>query len=250
VIDRSGLLVRARAVAQVVVDHLDGLTMSEEDVQHLARVLRLRPGEAVIACDGAGSWRSCAWASEGNLEPVGEVRSEARPTPLITVGFSLPKGDRPEWIVQKLTELGVDVIEPLVTDRTVVKWDERKAGRNVERLRRVAYEAAMQSRRLWLPRVADLAGLPRGAALAQPGGERASLQFPHVVVGPEGGWSQDELARSSSVIDLGSTVLRAETAAITVGAHLCALRADLTDYAASVKPDREADTVRASGELD
>lgn len=245
-IDRSGLLRRARATAQVQVDDLDLLELSDEDHQHLARVLRLREGEAVIATDGAGSWRECAWRAGGQLAAVQERQFEARPHPEIAVGFSIPKGDRPEWIVQKLTELGVDVIEPVTTARTVVRWDDQKAERNVQRLRRIAYEAAMQSRRVWLPRVADVAPLPPSVALAHPGGDRASLRFPRVVVGPEGGWSQEELARASSVVDLGPTVLRAETAAITVGAHLCALRADLTDYAASMKPDREADTVRAS----
>ena len=249
-IDRAGLLARAAAAAQVLVVDLRAPAPGEDDLRHLERVLRLRDGEAVSVVDGTGAWRMCAWREGGALEPTTEVAREPAATPEIAVGFSLPKGDRPEWIVQKLTELGVDRIEPLVTDRTVVRWDGPKAARNIERLRRIAYEAAMQCRRVRLPIVSDLAPLAPGGVLAHAGGDRATLRFPRVVVGPEGGWSQNELVTAAATIDLGPTVLRAETAAVTLGARLCALRADLTDCVASVKPDGEADTVRASEHID
>ena len=100
--------------------------------------------------------------------------------PPVTVAFAPPKGDRPEWAVQKLTELGVDRIVPLVAARSVVRWTGDRAAAPVERLRRVAREAAMQSRRAWLPVVeepssfAAVAARP-GAALAVAGGDPPSL---------------------------------------------------------------------------
>ena len=198
----------------------------------------MRPGESVIAIDGTGAWRRCIWRSAELLEPAFEVVSESAPAPKITVGFALLKGDKPEWVVQKLTELGVDCIVPMVTKHTVVRWDEEKVARNLERFRRVAYEAAMQSRRLMLPEVTSVTSVAhatsRGAALAHPGGSKVSLKLPFVIVGPEGGWSADELAGATSTVDLGPTVLRAETAATTIGGLLAAIRGNLMDLPHSV----------------
>ncbi len=93
----------------------------------------------------------------------------------MTVAFSPVKGDRPEWAVQKLTELGVDRIVPLVAARSVVRWTGDRGAAVVERWRRVAREAAMQSRRAWLPAVEEAVAFGRaaawpGAALAVGGG--------------------------------------------------------------------------------
>lgn len=215
--------------AHVFVDDLDAPALTDDDHRHLARVLRLRPGESVSVSDGAGAWRASTWTAAGTLEPEGEVEHVPRPAPPITVGFAVLKGDRPEWVVQKLTELGVDRIVPLATARTVVRWDEARADRHVERLRRVAREAAMQSRRAWLPEVAELTGFADaaawpGAALAESGGAPLSLARPVVLVGPEGGWAPEELDRGLPTVDLGPTVLRAETAAMAAAAVLAALR--------------------------
>jgi 16S rRNA (uracil1498-N3)-methyltransferase len=226
---RSGLLERAASVAQFVVLSLDALELSDDDTHHLTRVLRVRNGEHVIATDGAGSWRRCVW-NGSTLQPDGEVGHEDEPSVPISIGFSLLKGDRNELVVQKLTELGVDEIVPVVAVNCVTRWDENKTARNLERLRRIAHEAAMQSRRVWMPRVSDvisaLDAFDGGMCAAHPGGDVVTLDRPRVVVGPEGGFSSDELVRSPHVIDLGPTVLRAETASITLGALLCARRAN------------------------
>lgn len=153
-----------------------------------------------------------------------------RPAPAVTVAFAVVKGQRPEWAVQKLTEIGVDRIVPLLTARSVVRWPPGEAGRQVARLRRVAREAAVQSRRLWLPviegvtPVAALAAEP-GAVLAHFDGDPPSLDRPVVLVGPEGGWDDAELAAAPGRVGLGPSVLRAETAAMVAGTLLCALRA-------------------------
>jgi 16S rRNA (uracil1498-N3)-methyltransferase len=192
-------------------------------------VLRLRPGDTVTVSDGAGGRLECRFGPA--LEPVGDVERVARPEPQVTVAFAVVKGQRPEWAVQKLTEIGVDRIVPLLAARSVVRWPAGEAGTQVARLRRVAREAAMQSRRVWLPAVdavtpfAALAA-ERGAAVAHPGGGPPALARPVVLVGPEGGWDSAELvAAGPALVGLGPSVLRTETAAVVAGTLLCALRA-------------------------
>jgi 16S rRNA (uracil1498-N3)-methyltransferase len=210
-------------------------------------VLRLRPGERVTASDGRGGWRQCRFIDPGRLEPEGEPTLLTRPAPPVTVGFALTKGDRPEWVVQKLTEVGVDRIVPFLASRTVVRWDEDKAGQQVLRLRAIARAAAMQSRRAWLPVVDDVSAfggavnmLGGNVALAQPGGQPPGLDRPAVLVGPEGGFAEPELALGLATVDLGPTVLRAETAAIACGVLLCSLRAGLVDGRDGHRPRPDA----------
>jgi len=191
-------------------------------------VLRLRPGDVLTVSDGVGGRLRCRFGAA--LEPVGEVERGPRPSPPVTVAFAVVKGQRPEWAVQKLTEIGVDRIVPLLAARSVVRWPAGEAGGQLARLRRVAREAAMQSRRTWLPVVDGVARFEtmaheQGAALAHPGGGPPSLDRPLVLVGPEGGWDVAELSAAGSLVGLGPTVLRTETAAMVAGALLCALRA-------------------------
>ena len=146
------------AAAHVFVDDLDALDLGDDDRHHLDRVLRLRPGQVVTASDGAGGWRRCEWTAAG-LAATGDVQHDERPLPAITIGFAVPKADRPEWIV-----------------------------------------------------------------LAQPGGGPPALTHGTVLVGPEGGWTHEECA-GRVLVDLGPTMLRTETAALTAGILLTALRA-------------------------
>lgn len=192
-------------------------------------MLRLRPGDLLTVSDGAGGRLACRFGPA--LEPVGDVEIVSRPHPKITVAFAVVKGQRPEWAVQKLTEIGVDRIVPLLSARSVVRWPAGEAGAQVARLRRVAREASMQSRRMWLPTVdvvtpfAAMAAEP-GAAVAHAGGGPLSLDKPVVLIGPEGGWDQAEVADAGRVlVGLGPPVLRTETAAVVAGTLLCALRA-------------------------
>jgi len=137
-------------------------------------------------------------------------------------------------VVQKLTELGVDRIVAFVAERSVVRWDDAKGTRQAERLDRIAREAAMQSRRTWLAVVepvtsfADVVARP-GAVAADRGGAPPSLESPFVLIGPEGGWSDAERLRLPALVELGPTVLRAETAAIAAATLFTALRAGLVD---------------------
>jgi len=216
----------------VFVDEVEEPMLADDDRHHLERVLRVRLGDAVVVSDGAGRWRSGVLTAAGRVEPTGDVENVARPAPAITVAFALTKGERPELAVQKLTEVGADNVVPFVAARSVVRWDDERAAANVERFRRVAREAAMQCRRAWLPEVApvtDFAGVAAlpGAALADAEGGPPALEHTAVLVGPEGGWADEERGSGLPSIRLGAHVLRAETAAIAAGVLLAALRARL-----------------------
>ncbi len=207
--------------------------LDPHDRHHLERVLRLRAGDAITVSDGEGRWRPCRLGPA--LSPDGEVVVEPAPSPPLAVAFALTKGAKPELTVQKLTELGVDRIVPFAAARSVVRWAEPERPRHVERLRRVAREAASQSRRAWLPEVEELATFAAlvarpGATLADPDGDRPSLAA-LVLVGPEGGWAPEELALGAPRMKLGPHVLRAETASIAVGALLAALRGGIVSSA-------------------
>lgn len=238
----------AGSAAHVFVEDLQSPVVEGEDRVHLERALRLRPGETVNASDGRGNWRLARWQGSGRLQAAGPVQREARSAPEITIALALIKGDRLEWAVQKLTETGVDRIIPMVTERTVVRWDAQRAERGVARLRAVARSAAMQSRRTWLPEVEDLrtfrelagavaplvegpgapdpggGGHPAGAAMAVVGAPPPSLSRSMVLIGPEGGWSSAESQAGFPAVGLGPNVLRAETAAVAAACLLAALR--------------------------
>lgn len=209
------------------VEDLDAPELADDDLHHLRRVLRLRSGAPLTVGDGRGRWRA-ARLTDG-VEPTGPIEALEAPDPIVCVGFALVKGDKPELVVQKLTELGVDRIVPFRAARSVVRWDEDKAARAVTRLRLVARAAAMQSHRPWRPEVAEVVALHEladeaGVAMADRDGDPLGPEHTTVLVGPEGGWADEELALGIPRVGLGRHVLRAETAAITAGVLLTTLR--------------------------
>jgi 16S rRNA (uracil1498-N3)-methyltransferase len=106
----------------IFVDDLDVLELEPADDHHL-RVLRIATGAAVVACDGQGAWRLCRPHGIGD-RAYGPHDEQTRPVPDIAIAFALTKGEKPELVVQKLTELGVDRIVPFFAERSVVRWDE------------------------------------------------------------------------------------------------------------------------------
>jgi 16S rRNA (uracil1498-N3)-methyltransferase len=230
------------ARAHVFVADLASPRLTAEDDRHLHRSLRLPPGSAVTVGDGAGRWRPCRLTGGPELDDVGDVVVDPEPAPSLTVAFALVKGERPELVVQKLTELGVDRIVPFHAERSVVRWEPAKADRQVERLQTIARLASMQCRRTRVPTVAPVAdfaavaALP-GASLADGAGEPPSLSVRTVLVGPEGGWSPAERGFGLPLVRLGAHTLRSETAAITAGALLVAIRSAIvgTTIPAQVK---------------
>jgi 16S rRNA (uracil1498-N3)-methyltransferase len=216
------------------VADLDRPRLDPDDLHHFDRVLRLKPGQLVTLGDGSGRWREARFGPEP--DPVGPVAEVSPPGPAITVAFVPVKGDSPEGLVQKLTELGVDEIVPVLSARSVVRWDRNRAARQHERMNRVAREACLQCRRLTLPRVAHLTSLVAFLDQCQADGEVPVLADPSgtvlgpgpriIVIGPEGGFDDDELALAPAV-RLPGHILRAETAAVVAATVACGLRAGL-----------------------
>ena len=221
------------SAAHVFVESIEYPVADDPDAHHLFRVLRLRDGETITVSDGRGRWRATT-ATGGGLVPAGEVLEIPQPHEC-AIAAAVPKGDRLEWMVQKLTEVGATRIVLLDTVRGVVRWDAARSERQLERLTRVVREAASQSRRCWLPqlegprRVADVLA-ESGAVLADPSGDPLSARLPTgpVVIGPEGGFDPAELdAADRSGVDrvsLGDGVLRVETAAVVAAALIGAVQ--------------------------
>jgi 16S rRNA (uracil1498-N3)-methyltransferase len=223
------------------VADLDAPTLGPDDEHHLRKALRLAPGAPLVLSDGAGRWCSARLGPGPVPSVVGDVVHDLPLEPALTVAFAPVKGDRPEWAVQKLTELGVDRIGILWAARSVVRWEGDRTDRHLVRLRRVAREAAAQCRRTRLPEVvllgpvADAARLP-GACRAQQGGAPPSLAHPVVLVGPEGGWDPRERDDDVPEVGLGPHTLRGETAAVAAGVVLAALRLGVVEPTRSVSP--------------
>ena len=215
------------------------------DALHIAKALRMRPGEALTLCDGKGT------DVDGVLETVTDrqvtVRisasrpSQAEPTLAVTLYQGLPKGDKMDWIIQKAVELGVTAVVPVATRRSVARL-EGKADKKQERWQRIAAEAAGQCGRGMLPSVerplswsqalSRLSGEP--ALVFYEGGGRPlrelvtpSTRRLSVFVGPEGGFDPEEIVairrQGGGVATLGPRILRCETAplaALTLLMHL------------------------------
>ena len=231
------------SAAHVFVADISAPQLNDDDQHHLARVLRLRDGETVSTSDGRGAWCSCEWR-DGALHAAGEVRREQTPSHRVAVAFVPVKGDRPEWAVQKLTEIGVDDIIVLApTRRAVVRWGDASPSndnKHMRKLAKVAREAAMQSRRVWLPTITGPVSLAEvcaraGAAVADPSGVLLTATTTHsagsassapslVIIGPEGGFDDDEIPSSVPRVSLGDTILRAETATLVAATLLADMR--------------------------
>jgi 16S rRNA (uracil1498-N3)-methyltransferase len=212
----------------------DVILLSGSEGRHAAAVRRLRPGERVDVGDGAGLIAECVVTAHSGaaLELAVRARREVpRPDPLITVVQAIPKGDRGELAVEEMTEVGVDRIVPWAAARCVAVWRAERGARSLARWRATAREAAKQSRRAWIPEIAepasaaDVAALITKAACAavlEPGAAQSlgQLGLPEsgdlvVIVGPEGGITDSEHAAFRSAgatsCSLGPTVLRTST---------------------------------------
>lgn len=203
-----------------------------------ARVLRLAEGDAVILFDGRGREADGRVASVADREircEVGPPEARARPGPALVLCQCLPKGGKLEDIVRATTELGVSAVHLVASERSVPRLDEGRAERKLERLARVAQEAARQSLRSDVPQLAAPAPLAEvlgrasveavrvafvpGASLplADAVAAREGASEAWALVGPEGGLAAAEVERAEALgfvaVGLGPTVLRVETAA-------------------------------------
>ncbi len=225
--------------------NIDGseIKITGSDVNHIKNVLRMRAGEEISVSDGAGKDyfgkirsidRDCVLIDiENSWDSYVELPAE------ITLFQGLPKADKMELIIQKAVELGACAIVPVITKRTIVRWDEKKQDKKLARWQGIAESAAKQSGRGIIPKVT--APVSFSAALAQARFMEAAV-IPYekaegmeaarekvrsmrgkksigVFIGPEGGFDTDEIEAAIKAgvcpITLGRRILRTETAGLT-----------------------------------
>ncbi len=228
---------------QHLVPTLDGVavggtvTVEGDEAHHAVAVRRLRTGEQVRLTDGRGVVVTGEVSETGKRTfsvGVTTVTEVAEPQPRLTVVQALPKGDRGELAVEVLTEVGVGRIVPWAASRSVAVWKGERAEKSHRKWQSSAREAAKQARRAWFPEIEPLATTTAVAALlaaadlavvlhegaAEP---LADLAVPElgeiaVVVGPEGGVTDEEVAllRGAGAVPvrLGAEVLRTSTAGV------------------------------------
>ena len=215
--------------------------MVGENASH-AKVLRLKAGEQVLVCDGAGKECLCAVVdSSWNLEVLERRERVSEPGVQVSVYMAFPKADKLEHVIQKATELGVYEIVAFPSARCVSKPDEKRLKKKLERWQKLAASAAVQSGRGRIPQVVILpsfaAALKRGAQTDLPmmfyENEQATTlhmalnsgewKSAALLPGPEGGLEEKEVKQAMEagwkVCTLGKRILRCETA------PLCALSA-------------------------
>ena len=225
------------------------------ELDHLRKVLRLKPGDLITVFDDAG-WEHEAvirsvTGAQGEVEIITSSQAQ-RESPLrLTLAVGLTKGEKIDFVVEKATELGVQTILPFASTHAVPRLDERKIAARAERWRKIALSATKQCGRLQVPEVLPLMPFEDLLAHAQPEDAKLlcwereteqSLRQAHeklpdakallIAVGPEGGFSpsEAEMARRHGFepVHLGRRILRAETAAITALSLVQFLWGDLT----------------------
>ncbi len=222
----------------------DLVRLTPSQSRHLESVLRLAPGAELEVFDGEGARWSARIEAPGVLR-LGPRAQAERGASDVWLAQALARADKLGLVVQKATELGATRILPLVAERSVVRLGQDRAGRRVERLRRIAQEAARQSGRSDVPRVDAPRTLDDLGELLQAEPDRRGLLLDPdehdlrlgqaargasrllVAVGPEGGFTPAERARAIAAgfapVALGRLVLRTETAglaALSVIQHL------------------------------
>jgi 16S rRNA (uracil1498-N3)-methyltransferase len=220
----------------------ESVTISGDEARH-AVVKRVRVGEQLTLTDGAGVTALgtvTALATSSVTVHVDSVSASEPEPPRVVVVQAIPKGNRGELAVEMLTEVGVDVIVPWAASRSVAVWRGDREAKALARWRSTAREAAKQARRSWFPKVAgvvttsDVVDLLRNASVPVvlhegASGPLADLPIPGrgeivIVVGPEGGISDEELEAFASVgaepVRMGTSVLRSSTAGVAATAAL------------------------------
>lgn len=219
---------------EVAVGH--EVSVDGDEAHHAVAVRRLRVGEQVVLTDGRGTSVRGAVTSTGKrvfAVEVEELTRLERPEPEVVVVQAIPKGDRGELAVEVLTEIGVASVVPWAASRSVAVWKGERAEKSLNRWRSTAREAAKQARRAWFPEVHEMASTAEVVALVgeadlaivlheEATSSLVGLEVPTgrvvVVVGPEGGLSEDEVASFVAAgavsVKLGSEVLRTSTAGL------------------------------------
>lgn len=216
-----------------------------EDAHHIGTVMRGKPGDQLIVCDGTGMEAIVKVRSIAKQEVLADLvsveQSRGEPSVKVTIAQAMPKGDKMDIVIQKGTEVGAARFIPFMSERTIVQYDAKKEQKRLERWMRIAKEAAEQAHRGKIPEVtaicswkellreaaeADLAifcyekeeGLTLRQQLTRLKRERGKQVNLMLIVGPEGGFSENEAVEAAAAgcitISLGRRILRTETAAL------------------------------------
>ncbi|MCR2803194.1 RsmE family RNA methyltransferase [Paenibacillus soyae] len=232
----------------------DGVvTITGEDAHHAARVMRMKPEDRLIACDGQGrtvlAYVLDATPQEVRAEVLEPLEQHSEPAWSVTIAQSLPKGDKMELVIQKGTEIGAASFLPFESERMVVQYDGKKEAKRLERWGKIAKEAAEQAHRHRIPAIESLLSWKglltrigeydlalfcyeregkdahgRGIADAvrewrrSPEGQAAESPRVLLIVGSEGGFTEREAQEAqeagAALVALGKRILRTETAGL------------------------------------
>lgn len=219
------------------------IVVEGQDVNHMKNVLRMKTGEKLTVSDGNNRKYMCAVEryEDGHafVKIIEEEQTDTELSSRICLFQGLPKQDKMEFIIQKAVELGVSEVIPVVTRRSVVKFDEKKAAKKTERWQSIAKSASKQAGRGYIPTVAPVMsykeGLERAAGLdvvlipyelAEGMQETKKIiasiepgQSVGIFIGPEGGFEREEVEAAietgARAVTLGRRILRTETAGLT-----------------------------------
>ncbi|MBQ1255881.1 MAG: 16S rRNA (uracil(1498)-N(3))-methyltransferase [Clostridia bacterium] len=227
--------------------------LSQEETVHALRVLRLKDGDEIQVLDGEGGlWSACLRvksAEEAYCELTEELSSRESDV-FVTVYMGIPKGDKLEFLAQKLTELGVKRLVPVRMERSIAKIEEKEKDKKLARLRKIAQEAQKQCGRGLEMEITDPMNFDQAVKDMRENDvtlllweeaketrirdiyrEMPGLKKVASVVGPEGGISQKEadkiISAGAKCITLGPRILRAETAAVTGAGIIMSLWGDI-----------------------
>lgn len=216
----------------------------KEDINHIAKVLRLENDNNIIICDGFGNDYNVEIEKieKSNIivRIIGKAKNKCQPNIETFLFQGIPKSSKMELVIQKAVELGITKIFPIITERTIVKFDNKRSiDKKVERWQRVAREACKQCNRGIIPEVnvpiyfkdavdfakkLDLVILPyvkeESRSLKKVFNDSREIKNAGIIIGPEGGFTEKEsataLINGFEVVTLGPRILRTETAGFTV----------------------------------
>lgn len=227
----------------IPLSHISGdqVSISGKELHHLINVVRLREGDEFTVLDGVGGVYEVSLISCTKDAAIGKIKERHQDQPpLVKTGLfmGLPKADKMDMVVQKATELGANLIAPVLCQRSVPKLPENRAERRIARWRQISIEASKQSRRSFFPIISDFLQFEKVLEETNPklifvsptsyaaGSNRLRdalrqnkrAKEMSILIGPEGGFTEDEISRAISTgavpVTLGENILRAETAAI------------------------------------
>lgn len=210
-----------------------------EDGKHIARSLRMKIGESITLCDQKGTDYNCEIKEINENTVIAEIlfieENKTEPKTMVHLFQCLPKGDKLDFVVQKVTELGAVSVTPVLSERCVAKLNENNSEKKIMRLQKITAEAAKQSGRGIIPLIHKPVNFKNAVASAaekgdviffyELGGIPLQDLIPNtsnvisVFIGPEGGFSEKEaeiaIESGAKVATLGKRILRTETAAVT-----------------------------------